>query len=236
MNSIDPIQLQRLIDGELGVQETQELLRVADSQPDKWRELATAFVEDRVWQNRFVEMNVWVPDSSRSRSASSRETASNKNSHQSNDRISARWWLSLAACMLVTSVLGFAAGQMQNDAGSTGAELADHDHGELGAANEVPQFTQTVYRPDYQLQLEDADGNRFTDSDIPLYDVRHYDQKQAEQLGLTLQPRTISEKVRQKMRNSGYEMKQDVQYVSGRMNDGRKFIVPVRRIEFVSAQ
>ncbi len=234
MHSIDPVRLQRLVDGELGLDEIQRLLRAAETQPDLWREMATTFVENRLWQNSFVELNGSV-DSSFGKT----ETASPVEAHPVDsavdpgtfDRNSPGWWLALAACVILALSIGFTAGQWGRDAGSMSPDVALQIPDAPAVADETPRLNQIVYRPDYQMQIEDTNGNQLMDSNIPLYDIRR-----AEQLGLTLKPRVIPDEVLQQIRNSGYQMKQNVQYVSGRMNDGRRFVVPLRQFEFVPGQ
>ena len=48
--SLDESQLQRLVDGELDSKQRREFLMAMDDEPKHWREVALAFVEDRVWQ------------------------------------------------------------------------------------------------------------------------------------------------------------------------------------------
>ncbi len=234
MHSIDPIRLQRLVDGELGLDETQRLLRAAETQPDLWREMATTFVENRTWQNSFVELNGSVDSG-----CGKTDAASPVEAHPVHlavdtgifDRNSLSWWLAVAACMILALSIGFTAGQLGRDAASMAPNVALQSSNVPAVADETPRLNQIVYRPDYQMQIEDTNGNQLTDSNIPLYDIRR-----AEKLGLTLKPRVIPDEVLQRIRNSGYQMKQNVQYVSGRMNDGRRFVVPLRQFEFVPGQ
>ncbi len=53
MNPSDSLQIQRLVDGECDEAELRSLLLDAENQPDGWRQIATAFVEDKFWQTQF---------------------------------------------------------------------------------------------------------------------------------------------------------------------------------------
>ena len=53
MNPSDLLQMQRLVDGECDEAELRSLLLDAENQPDGWRQIATAFVEDKFWQTQF---------------------------------------------------------------------------------------------------------------------------------------------------------------------------------------
>ncbi len=48
--SLDESQLQRLVDGELDSKQRREFLMAMDNDPKLWREVALAFVEDRIWR------------------------------------------------------------------------------------------------------------------------------------------------------------------------------------------
>ena len=112
------LQIQRLIDGELSRPEVQQLLRTANSQPELWRELAVAFVEDRIFAS---ESRRFSQDEGRDLEPASSPAATPLAAGGmpgSMAKPTSAWrntglWLSAAAMMLCAAGLGFFAGRGQ---------------------------------------------------------------------------------------------------------------------------
>ncbi len=49
------MQLQRLVDGELDFAEIQQLMQSAESKPELWRQIASAFIENQLWLAQFAD-------------------------------------------------------------------------------------------------------------------------------------------------------------------------------------
>jgi hypothetical protein len=96
LSTIDDILIDRLVDGELSIDERRELLASLEAQPGGWRRCALAFLEAQTWRH---EMRQFVaPAVARAR----RET----NPPKQKSRSYAGIWLGLAASVLAAFGLG----------------------------------------------------------------------------------------------------------------------------------
>ena len=123
MSFIQPLTLQRLIDGELDSASMQSLLREADGQPEIWKEIAAAFIEDRAWQNSFVDCSL-PADTNSILGSSPAEQVSLKNENANHNK-RWRWLFSLAAAVLLATFVGYMIGNQQPAGLHTGAGLAN---------------------------------------------------------------------------------------------------------------
>ena len=237
MQSFDPIYLQRLVDGELDRDETRKMLQMAEDNPILWREMASAFAENQLWNTGFQKLELGVdPENTKTV-----RPASNGNQHT--HRIS---WFAMAALVMVSLTAGLLIGQYQNS-GNMIAEPGTNppqprtmakvetpaDSAPSLADNQTPSITSAVnFSPDYQMELQDANGNAVFDTEVPLYELTT-----ANKAGYRVdrQPQLPPELV-QRVIKRGYWMDQNVNYVSGRLDDGRLFVVPVRTINLVRGQ
>ncbi len=236
--SFDPIYLQRLIDGELDRDETRKMLEMAEAQPALWREMAGAFVESQLWETGFRKLELGIAPETRKTSS-----LAPKRFLPPVNRIR---WLVMAAGLMVALTAGmligrfydsanFIAGPQVTDSANDGL-VADNksaaDEAPALAKNADPARTLVNYRPDYQLELEDANGNPVFDTEVPLYELAT-----AKQAGYQIdrQP-SLPSKLVENVGKRGYWLDQNVNYVSGRLNDGRMFVVPVRTINLVRGQ
>jgi len=264
MKTLDAFKLQRLIDGQISFPEMREILLLAESQPGLWRSIATTYMENQLWRNEFRTAET-CPDSSArvhathatsSEIAESRAATKSRRSgdHRSGDyrsgELRRNQWLALAGCMLLALGIGFAGGLMRNwgipklTDGTSGLAVNSPDRLAMPSAASYPPSIRDsfdsvagaqggvnrAFRPAYHLQLENADGQQFMDSDIPLYeatDLRALD---------ILEPTPISLESQARWRQSGFRLDQATRYISGRLNDGREFIVPIQQIRLSPGQ
>lgn len=236
--SFDPIYLQRLIDGELDRDETRKMLEMAETQPALWREMAGAFVESQLWETGFRKLELGIePETHKTSSLAPKRFLPPVN------RIR---WLVMAAGLMVALTAGLLIGRFFDSAtsiakpritdstndGLLAAHKAAADEAPALVKNADPSRTLVNYRPDYQLELEDANGNPVFDTEVPLYDLAT-----AKQAGYQIdrQP-SLPPKFVENVGKRGYWLDQNVNYVSGRLDDGRMFVVPVRTINLVRGQ
>lgn len=225
MSLIQPLTLQRLVDGELDTAGMQSLLRDADGQPEMWKEIATAFVEDRVWQNSFVDSSDMA--NANPMFGSSNPKPAERATHKKRNGYSDNRWrrlFSMAAAVLLATGIGFMIGNQQpaSQSPSNGIADASRDEGSLSS----DQITRVSVEPDYRMQLDDDFNN-----EIPLYDA-----SRAKELGLSLEPASIPDSLQKFATESGYQLDENLRYISGRMDNGNRFVVPVRRIQFIPGQ
>lgn len=229
MNLIEPLQLQRLVDGELDLDETRRLLQLAEGEPAAWRRIATTFVENRIWQSEFVDQSETEPENP------ARHTGDLKLQSTANVPVPRSWWMSLAASVALALSVGFLIGQ-RNHVSNNEVARADTDQiADSTGTNPVPfalaqaeqQGTGLDLNPAvYHMQLQDRNGNQYLDSEIPLYVA-----KQNDDLRL-LQDAKLPDSIRQQASDSGYQVQQGIRYVSGRLDDGRQFVIPIRNYRF----
>ena len=167
MKPIDPLQLQRLVDGELGDKQVQQILIDAKAEPDQWRDIAVGFVESQTWSRAFkddVASNA-DPLVVASKSADSMEPADRVNSVSSkptNPHPSSSFsWLVMAASLVAAATIGYMVNQIQNRSLPT-VPIAENDNPAISepliadnAVNDVqPKMTPADYRPaDYHLEV-----------------------------------------------------------------------------------
>lgn len=237
MQSFDPIYLQRLVDGELSRPDTRKLLEMAESNPHLWREMASAFVENQIWQTDFDQLNHDETIAIAKSAVSSKEPA--RAGVQGKTKIPI--WFSLAAGILLALTTGLLVGRYGEGL------LFNHGNPIVKNNDAVPgdkvlvqspktdkpgERTLVDYQPDYHLEFEDANGNPYFGSEIPLYRA-----SKAEQAGIDVnQPSLIPIEFVERAGRRGYGVKQDLNFISGRLSDGRQFVVPVRTINLSPGQ
>ena len=250
---LDPITLQRLVDGELELAEIQQLLAQAEAEPEHWESLATALVEDRLWQRTVSGMAQQdAPISLASEPPLPPPTKPNSRRATGGDAShGAHWgWLALVASLMLGCGLGYLARPADWRSADFGGSLADGSHrvvdGRLAQADTPPSIdagdgrTMAVYRPDYHLEVPaDADwlggDPNAAPTKVPLYDVStpqrlaHYQQQQS------AAPSLSAETIR-RLEAAGYFVQQDIEFISGDMNSQQRFIVPVRRLRLIPSQ
>jgi hypothetical protein len=269
MKPIDPLQLQRLVDGELDFQHVQQLLVEAETTPEQWKEIAVGFVENQTWNQAFQSRGQ-IPAAQPSVETIKRELDSDTKqlslsaatAVSPNDRSSHSWWV-MAASLLAAASIGYLISQIQTRdfSGSSVAQLttgssshpddpgsnsdSKSNGGSELAANLDNQFIQAdpskITQADYHLEVPLDEQNSFEvagqSTSVPLYQVDNAQQLQ--QLNLIARQRhtpAISAEMLKRLTGSGYRMVQEVDYVSGRLEDGRSFVVPVRTIRFAVGQ
>ena len=234
MSRIEPILLQRLIDGELDVSNVQSLLKDADHEPAMWKEIATAFIEDRLWQNSFVDDLIDERPDAKSVTSTSTDVAVNLSKPVMTNRFNFAKWLSMAAAVLIACSLGYLIGNSGVLNSTIDLSTIDHSTNRNavadGGTSVGAKTNDAFYKPDYRMQLEQP-GFAGLDHEIPLYKS-----ERAKELGLSLEPDSISDELHRRLKRSGYGLEQNVRYFSGQMSDGQQFVVPIRRIQFTPNQ
>ena len=240
--TFDPLELQRLVDGELSREDTKKLLARAENEPEHWREMACAFVENQFWSADFDALEAEY------QSVPPKKTLASPSGNASSHSALSPHWLSIAAGMMLALTVGLMAGQIDflkpdTSAIPAGTSIADTaptigqtnqmplDNGMVSAGDQNNGGITTVgYRPDYHLELEDINGNPVFDSEVPLYNW-----STARDAGYRMNQPLPTEFV-ERVRKQGFRLNQDTNYVSGRLDDGRMFIVPVQTIRYDRGQ
>lgn len=220
------LQIQRLIDGELTRPEIQQLLRTADSQPELWRELAVAFVEDRIFASesrRFSQDEGRVLEPAASPAATSLAAGGMPGSTA---KSASAWrntglWLSAAAMMLCAAGLGFLAGSGQGGSQRSGETnlLANSPGGNQQVSSTGP----------YMFQLLDDQGQPIPSTAVPLLT-----EADARRLGYDPARAAIPPEVQSQFRRAGLELEPEVKYINGRFPGGPKITIPYNDLKIRS--
>lgn len=229
-----PEKLQQLVDGELSAIEVRECLQHVDEDSTQWRSIACAFVEDQMFRKQFGEY-VDQPDSitstqsvpmAETRSRSSRSVLSS---------------LVLAASVLLVGMVGYLIGSkggLNLSAGpaTNSNQIAQRPDPVIEKpVQEKP--AQEILQPEYRVELLSAAGESLG-SEVDLYEYGDLNRLVGNDVSepLTVErmlpPSGVSADLRQRMARSGYEVNETTNYMSGHLDDGRAFVVPVRSIRF----
>lgn len=214
------LQIQRLIDGELTRPEIQHLLRTANSQPDLWRELAVAFVEDRIFASesrRFSrdEGRILEPAVSPAATPPAAGGMPGSAAQATSAWRSTGLWLAAAAIMFCAAGLGFLLGRDQGASqGSAPTNLVASSTG--GNAN-----NQVAANGPYVFQLLDSQGQPIPNTAVPLLF-----EEDARRLGYNPAQAAIPPEVQSQFRRAGLEVEPEVKYINGRFPGGAQFTVP----------
>jgi hypothetical protein len=213
MNEFE-LQLQRLVDGQLNREQVQQLLSQAD-QNNLWREIAAAFVEDQLWRAEIVSEMEHVASA-----PPVKEKPSPSDSQSSVGIPGAKFWLALAAAVLAGIWLGqaWAPSDTRSDATNELADIQpDVASPDEGAVQVPPTQLVENLQPAHRLSMGDA-------GEVPLYTI-----EQAQKIGLLNEPAVPQETIDQ-FRQQGYQLQQNTRYISGRAQDGRQIVVPIRSV------
>jgi hypothetical protein len=260
MNPIDPLQLQRLVDGELSAQQVRTVLTEAQLSPEQWEEIAVGFVENQLWNQAFLTQST---DASANGSQSNElkslavqvaeKTTNQKLNHGINEKVSgSKSWLVMAASLVAAAAIGFMLSQIQqrslpqdslaevetpasNLIPDTRGLIADNSRGN-DLIEDTPQITQADYHLEVPPEKLGELGSAGPVPPVPLISVSN--EKDLKNLNLfsQQQAQVVTPEMLKRLTGSGYQLKQDVDLISGRLEDGRAFFVPLRTIRFVSGQ
>jgi hypothetical protein len=245
------LNLQRLVDGECSKDEVTGILREADQQPGAWKAIATAFVEDQFWRRQFQSLES-RPDAQHRNLSSVAPVGSGGTNGSLLEAESAPprgrprfplYWLTLAATCAVAATIGFTAGKGTRSGNpATYESLAQVNPSESIATEDVssptPRMTPASLKADHHLQLIDGQGfeqGMIPDGEIPLYAIESPEEiAHIPTAGNRVMP--VAPEVLARLRQQGFRLRQDVNFISGNLRDGRRFVVPVRTLMFVPGQ
>jgi hypothetical protein len=252
---IDPIQLQRLIDGECRPADVRAILLAAKTDPACWEQISLALLEDRTWQCKLqTPADSAVLDQpsmatfSQTESQDTKVASSNLSpSHRAAPFYSTLYstsllnWVAMAASLIVVAFLGYSIGQQNKNTPAADPQLSvarvHDDNPGLGGDIASPQTTLASLKPDYRMQLPAVDPQTYgylqPSGDVPMYVVRSMDQwRQLDQpQQFEFSPEELAE-----LNLRGIGLQKDFNVISGKFDDGRVFVVPIRSIRLAPWQ
>ncbi len=249
-SNLDPMMLQRLIDGELTTEQVQEILSQAQASPWQWETIAVGFVENQAWQRALSSTfdgqnsesnssmgSVNVELGQNSAATSIRSKATTKAADPK--RALSPWWV-MAASLLAAAAIGYMASQIQNRTLPIDSIAVNDTNDEVSPETiDTPQLTAAALTPDFHVEVPEdsgfaAVGGQGFDNRIPVYRVTNADQLRQLRAQREIEsafPRSVIEQ----LSDSGYQIEQEVEFVSGQLDD-RSFVVPLRTIRFIPGQ
>lgn len=226
---IDPIRLQALIDGECSAAERCRFLQQIDSQPDQWRDVALALLEEQVFAKdiRATRGNE-VQDSTIDMSVAAHTVL---REHEISNRPSTKkgWRFGpvLAACLALSVGLTIGRFVWRGDAdsllgNSSGNPMLVDNTSEKPATKAPLEFNQDEYERSLPVADLRSLNSRY---EIPIYDVNHVDP------ALVLAKRAYEvERAKEQLRRQGFDIVLQQNYLTGQLNDGRKVVVPIHEV------
>lgn len=231
---IDPDKLQRLIDGELSVNEVRTLLEKAEQDPSQWRTIGCAFAEDQLFQKQFESLTTNIdPNPTKSVKPKLAKATSEESMRPGSMGLVQK--LAIAASFAVAGLVGYLMGSDSRsptpDRAADSTMIASDD-----SANRT--LTPVDLQPEYRMELLTPDGEAIN-GEVDLYrynDLHRLVGNSASDRRVTLKdvlpPSGFTPEARKRLSNSGYDVNESTDYMSGRLQDGRQFVVPVRSIRF----
>lgn len=229
--------LDRLVDGELGVDERRELLAALDDEPAGWRRCALAFLEAQAWRlqlSRLAAEPLVAQLSAPAKPATSAGRASR--------------WLAIAASLLAAFGLGAWVSRHEVDPAATvvrapseeSTQAAPREH-----ASQRPVAAPAVPRPDVDGDGSDAAGKAWQmltltpldgdGSEEPLQ-VRLMDDTVDDPAQLVAGSPPIASALIRGLEQDGWEVDRRQQLVPIELSDGRQVVVPIEEVDLRSPQ
>jgi len=233
-----PLQRQRLIDGEMSHSERADLLNGLDKDPSQWKALAMGLLEELVWIQQFPKS---LEDKQETDTPLAQTQISpvdrSDNLLPQNKIITGRWGAREFGALATAAVLFLAFGWFVGRLASLSNSQTTQEPGlytaakppvgqDSGSQGMLPQGWTANSRPEErdsqrkQLLVDDQFAH-----EIPLLDAREVDPK------LVLANEALEfAKLNQQLKRKGYQLDVQPQYFSGKLDDGRKVLVPVHNV------
>ena len=234
-------QIQSIVDGECSHEARAKLLQEIETKPSEWRTLALALLEEQEWAKQISS----VANRSSMASMAAKRTADGVqelgNFVQAQPRVHvasiSQWdgagedsakrsgpWLSvLAASLLVgigiygSSFLARLNSMKSNDGTAAVARIDD-------AVQRIDEESPLDGSLDSEMRMLVSGPNRERE-EIPIYELNAIDHD-------VFVAREMYEvaKINQRLRKEGFELEVRPEYYTGKLNDGRQLIVPVKHV------
>ena len=258
---LDELTLQRLVDGELSHDQVRQLLAEAEfgDDPTNWKKIALAFAENQMFERAIGQNESTASDNSmvvelpkRPVTGQESKTSPIRGSRSTSNS----WWPAvLAASLLLALTVVY---QISEVSPKIDDNSVVHSSPTVDSPSSVPDSraiesfdrrTLASYEPDHQLKAKDINAASIGkhNSSIPLYDIgrlnpeqlanlRGDDRAAREAMFSRVLPQGFSPEVVQQLQQSGGMVDQNLEFISGRLDDGRSYLIPYRTIRFLPGQ
>jgi hypothetical protein len=227
---MSPLDLQRIVDGELDHAARARVLETLGDDARNWRSLALALLEDQQWSRElrsdsFLVNEAFQANGSKNGHHGSSDSSSHRHQIRPSKSLSSNstpsgssWFTALAAVMLLG--IGVVGGMWFR-----GSQSNDSIH---SMANSVDNPLADRPLP-MKMVLSGLGGSDKRPVEIPVVEANQTDPntlwaRDAQQLAA----------LQQRLKREGYRMEWKPQFYSGRMNDGSQIVVPVHNVALKS--
>ena len=216
--------IDRLVSGELGEHDRQELLAWLEADAARWRSCALAFLEAQVWEEALGERSLGSGVSGQGLGIRGQESEDREHLSVSREqRPAARWWIMPLAAVAL-SIAAFGCGMwwrgitMSPD--PPGGAIVEH-------SDQAPQMDKQVPRVPYGPLLASVPVKGGPLGNVPA--VLQFPVLPPE--AATGEAPAVSEHVRREWERRGYEVKEERRYLPAKLPDGRQVMVPVNEVK-----
>ncbi len=210
---IDEVELQRLLDGRLPESEREIFLECVDEQPEQWRRVALAFVEEQVLRAELGGMRVEDPAFSPATIAAATKNAATKAPRVAASR--SKHWFAHAMAVALALVVGGLLGR------STTAPTGQQHLGQQSSIADTGDGNTYVLFP--SLGESTANSGLANNEMVGGEDVQPW-----------LTTEIVSPQSRKAIRDEGYEViERPIIYIV-QDRDGGRYVIPQRHVSLVS--
>ena len=223
-----------MVDGECSDELRAVLLREIESKPAEWRTLALALLEEQQWSKQIAALgrnnassHIVPASASWSIDAASVELPSHLSRGSSSNAFP---WMSALAASLLFGMGVFGGSYLPNmrslkSDGGDNVALAKNQIG-TSQAESIDASSILSANLDTDMKMLVSGPNKET-AEIPIYDLKAIDHD-------VFVARELYEvaRINQRLRKEGFELDVRPEYYTGKLNDGRQLIVPVKHVGF----
>lgn len=234
-----PIEIQKIVDGEVTHEKLAVALKKLDLTPSDWRALALAFLEEQQWSKQISKMK----GVNALKLAKSQEVVIDRvaaDSATETNKRSATWWGSLGPGAVGSAFMGALAASLILSLGFTAGMLSfdwqvpngpDPDSiAKASSQSQDAKNTTSARRSTHPKNLDQGmrmvvTGPNDETAEIPIYDLGEIDPREMwakEDLEIA--------RLNNELRRKGYQLEVRPEYYTSKLNDGRQLIVPVKNV------
>ena len=258
---MDELTLQRLVDNELSHDQVRQLLAEAEFGDDatKWKQIALAFTENQMFERAFcwdeVETISEISSIAEISTVIERSAPQRRRGYSAGPAPKPWWGVALAVSLLLVTAVAYQGSNLSpkvDDSLLVTTPPTVDLPATVPDSRAIKSFDRTTlasYEPDHQLETKNIDSASIGkhSSPIPLYDIgrlspeqlanlRGDDRAAREAMFSQVLPKSFSPELVQQLQQSGGMVDQNLEFISGRLDDGRSYVIPYRTIRFLPGQ
>jgi hypothetical protein len=231
---LDQIEMQSLVDGECTPEQRAKMLSELDQVPGGWRVLALSLLEEQQWtksMKHYVQNKKDVPvvNSPVSMAVSSMSPVADLSAHTNDIAVSkavdsfrtTRVWLPALAASLLLAI-GFYGGSWLRGVPSVDGAVEPPTFSPIAKNNPQRSPSYDNYSEHAAMKMV-VTGPNSEQTEIPIYE-------QDELPLMMAKDQLMISRENERLRKKGFELDVRPEYYTGRLNDGRQLVVPVKHV------